>query len=108
LRRSRTRISSTHEATGKAAPVASPSLSPESEAIRAELGGAILRALEGLPERLRTIVLMRDVEQLTSEEACNILGVSETNQRVLLHRARVQLRAALEPHLARRQEHPSC
>ncbi len=57
-------------------------------------------ALEALPEAQRTVVTLRDVEGWDSEEVCNALGLSETNQRVLLHRGRSKLRAALERHLA--------
>jgi len=57
------------------------------------------QALEALPPKLRQIIVMRDVEGLSSEEACNILGVSETNQRVLLHRARSRVRRGLEKYL---------
>ena len=42
---------------------------------------------------------MRDLEGFPSEETCNALDISETNQRVLLHRARAKVRAALEEHL---------
>jgi len=57
------------------------------------------QAIEALPPKLRQIIVMRDVEGLSSEEACNILGISETNQRVLLHRARSRVRKALEKYL---------
>ncbi len=61
-----------------------------------ELRKRLLTALEQLPERLRTVLVMRDIEGLDSAEVCNVLGVSETNQRVLLHRARTRMRALLE------------
>ena len=57
------------------------------------------QAIEALPGKLRQIIVMRDVEGLSSDEACNILGISETNQRVLLHRARSRVRKALEKYL---------
>ncbi len=56
------------------------------------------RALEQLPERQRAVVQLRDVEGLSSEAVCALLDVSEVHQRVLLHRARTKLRAALEDH----------
>lgn len=69
---------------------------PEDLALRKEAREAIDRELQTLPETQRTVVVLRDVEGWTSEEVCNVLGVSETNQRVLLHRGRMRLRAALE------------
>jgi len=59
------------------------------------------RALEQLPERQRAVVQLRDVEGLSSEEVCAVLDLSEVHQRVLLHRARTKLRAALEDHFGR-------
>jgi RNA polymerase sigma-70 factor (ECF subfamily) len=56
-------------------------------------------ALGGLPERQRDVVTLRDVDGLTSGEVCDLLGISEANQRVLLHRGRSRLRAALEAEL---------
>jgi len=53
-------------------------------------------ALERLPPRQRAVVLLRDVDGLSSEEVCLALEISEGNQRVLLHRGRSQLRRALE------------
>lgn len=80
---------------------------PDEIALSSELGGRIREAIDALPERLRAIVIMRDVEGLTAEDVCTILEVSETNQRVLLHRGRSRLRAALEPYLTDRGR-PSC
>ncbi|HKQ57078.1 MAG TPA: sigma-70 family RNA polymerase sigma factor [Candidatus Eisenbacteria bacterium] len=53
-------------------------------------------ALEGLPVAQRQVVLLRDVEGLGSDEVCNILELSGTNQRVLLHRGRARIRRALD------------
>jgi len=64
-----------------------------------ETMGVIGGAIAGLPPTQREVIRMRDVEGLSSKEACNVLGISETNQRVLLHRARSRVRRALERHL---------
>jgi RNA polymerase sigma-70 factor (ECF subfamily) len=53
-------------------------------------------ALRDLPPRQRQIVLLRDVEGLTHDEACAVLGISAGNQRLLLHRGRARLREILE------------
>jgi RNA polymerase sigma-70 factor, ECF subfamily len=52
--------------------------------------------IEKLPEMQRLVITMRDVDGLSSEEVRSALEISETNQRVLLHRARAKVRAALE------------
>lgn len=57
--------------------------------------------LRRMPERQRVIVLLRDTLEWSAEEVCNALAISETNQRVLLHRARTRLRASLAAHLER-------
>ena len=69
---------------------------PEAGALNREVAGLIDQALDGLPERQRLIVQMRDIQGMSSAEACAALAVSEQNQRVLLHRGRAALRAALE------------
>jgi len=56
-------------------------------------------ALEALPENQRRCVLLRDVEGLSGEETCNILGLEETNVRVLLHRGRARVRRALDAYV---------
>jgi len=57
----------------------------------------ILRsALEQLPARQRTVVVLRDVEGLTSDEVCSVLGISGGNQRILLHRGRSRMRELLD------------
>jgi RNA polymerase sigma-70 factor (ECF subfamily) len=56
-------------------------------------------ALDTLPARQREVVTLRDVEAMSSEEVCQVLGISEANQRVLLHRGRTKLRQMLETEL---------
>jgi RNA polymerase sigma-70 factor (ECF subfamily) len=56
-------------------------------------------AIAALPEQQRQVIELRDVEGWSSEEVRNVLELSETNQRVLLHRARSKVRAALEAYL---------
>jgi RNA polymerase sigma-70 factor (ECF subfamily) len=60
---------------------------------------ALRTALDELPPRQREIVVLRDVEGLSSEDVCSVLGVTEGNQRVLLHRGRSRLRSLLEDEL---------
>jgi RNA polymerase sigma-70 factor (ECF subfamily) len=69
-----------------------PDAKLESDAVRAVL----LEAIADLPPRQRDVITLRDVLGYSSAEARNILDVSETNQRVLLHRARSKVRGALE------------
>jgi RNA polymerase sigma-70 factor, ECF subfamily len=59
----------------------------------------IAGAIEALPPAQRLVLSLRDVEGWSAEEVCKVLELSETNQRVLLHRARAKVRAALERHL---------
>lgn len=73
---------------------------PEALVERREVRDAIASGLEELPDAQRAVVTLRDLEGWTSEEVCNALGLSESNQRVLLHRGRGRLRAVLEKVLA--------
>ena len=69
---------------------------PEDAAVAAEVRRELRTALDELPARQRTVVELRDVHGLTSDEVCERLGVSPANQRILLHRGRARLRARLE------------
>jgi RNA polymerase sigma-70 factor, ECF subfamily len=71
---------------------------PERLAGNAEAIQLLDQELRQLPERQRFVVVLRDTLGWTAEEVCNALDVNETNQRVLLHRARTRLRARLETH----------
>jgi RNA polymerase sigma-70 factor (ECF subfamily) len=76
---------------------------PDERLARAETQAVMLEAISALPPRQREVITLRDLSGLSAEEACNVLGLSETNQRVLLHRARAKVRAALEDHLQEEQ-----
>ena len=69
---------------------------PEERIISQETMTRIQEAIDILPPRQREVITLRDIEGCSSDEACNLLGVSEVNQRVLLHRARSRVRRALE------------
>ncbi len=73
---------------------------PESAVQSAETLAVIHDAIETLPPAQRTVILLRDIEGWDGPQVSNALDITETNQRVLLHRARSKVRAALEEHLA--------
>jgi len=80
---------------------AAPSASdvPERVLLSQEARAIVDAALATLPVSQRLVVTLRDVQGFSAEEACELLGVSEANQRVLLHRARGRVRSALEDYL---------
>ncbi|HXY43162.1 MAG TPA: sigma-70 family RNA polymerase sigma factor [Acidimicrobiales bacterium] len=61
-----------------------------------EMAAKIQDLVAQLPESQRQVVTLRDIEGLSSREVCDLLGLSEGNQRVLLHRGRTRVRAMLE------------
>jgi RNA polymerase sigma-70 factor, ECF subfamily len=73
-------------------------INPEAELLTSETMGVLDGAVKLLPEAQRLVITMRDVNEWTPDEVCNALGISETNQRVLLHRARSKVRGILENH----------
>lgn len=68
---------------------------PEQRVLAAELRALLFAAIDGLPPRQRTVVVLRDVVGLAPMEVSELLELSEGNQRVLLHRGRARLRAEL-------------
>jgi RNA polymerase sigma-70 factor (ECF subfamily) len=71
---------------------------PEQRALDAETLETIQRAVDRLPPDQREVLTMRDLLGWSASEVCDALEVSDTNQRVLLHRARSKVRTALERH----------
>jgi RNA polymerase sigma-70 factor, ECF subfamily len=73
---------------------------PEDRLLASETRAVISKAIDELPGLQRAVVSMRDVEGWSSEEVQEALGISASNQRVLLHRGRQRVRAALAEYLA--------
>lgn len=73
---------------------------PEMWVISGETRQQIETAIAALPLAQRTVITLRDIEGWPSDEVCNMLEISETNQRVLLHRARSRVRRALESYFS--------
>lgn len=69
---------------------------PERDLLDAEAREIVQAAMAALPDAQREVMTLRDVEGWSAEEVCNALGITETNHRVLLHRARSKVRRALE------------
>jgi RNA polymerase sigma-70 factor (ECF subfamily) len=69
-------------------------ITQDRETLRVAMG-----AIAALPPAQQTVIRMRDLEGSSAEEVCTALDISAANQRVLLHRARSRVRAALEGHL---------
>ena len=69
---------------------------PLDQVLDEELGGVIRQALLDLPEKYRLVVVLRDVEGFSTQEAAEILELTPTNIKVRLHRARLFLREALK------------
>jgi RNA polymerase sigma-70 factor (ECF subfamily) len=78
---------------------APPSPWADARLMAAETLALAQRAIDALPPIQKQVILLRDVEGCSPEEVCEALGLSDGNQRVLLHRARAGVRAALESHL---------
>lgn len=75
--------------------IAAPTCGPEEDAVKAELRRVLERAVDALPEVLRTAFVLRDIENLTTAEAADCLRIPEETVKTRLHRARVFLRQSL-------------
>ena len=76
-----------------------PSEWPEDVLAERETLAVVFAEIERLPPAQRSVITMRDVQGCSPDEVCAVLEISDGNQRVLLHRARSRVRAALELHL---------
>ncbi len=74
---------------------------PDARVESQEMVALVQEALATLPEAQRSVMSLRDVDGWDSDEVCELLGISEGNQRVLLHRARSKVRGYLEQKLGR-------
>jgi RNA polymerase sigma-70 factor (ECF subfamily) len=73
---------------------------PESATEAAELQRVVAEAVRRLPPRQAIVVTLRDIEGFGSDEVAELMGISDANQRVLLHRGRASVRAVLEEYLS--------
>ena len=72
---------------------------PEDQALRAELQRVVREAIQALPEIYKTVLLLRDIEGLSTAETAEVLGVSEDVVKTRLHRARLAVRQKLDSYL---------
>lgn len=73
---------------------------PEADLLTGETRKVILDAIDALPAAQREVLVLRDLDGLGAAETCHILGLTDTNQRVLLHRARSRVRMTLARYFA--------
>ena len=76
-----------------------PPALPEQRLLARETLDRVRAAIDRLPSRQRSVIVLRDIGGFSAEEVCATLEVSEANQRVLLHRARAKVRDELERYL---------
>lgn len=72
---------------------------PEDEYLRGELKAVIRDAIAGLPDIYRSVILLRDMEELSTEETAQVLDVSQEVVKTRLHRARLAIRQKLDEYL---------
>ena len=72
---------------------------PDDQAIQSQLRALLDSAIQQLPDIYRAVIVLRDVEELSTEETAGVLGISEENVKTRLHRARLAVRQSLDQHL---------
>ncbi len=72
---------------------------PDEQALRGELRGVILKAIDGLPEIYRSVIQLRDIEELSTEETAQTLDITVEVVKTRLHRARLAVRQKLDEYL---------
>jgi len=78
------------------APISWQFSKPEDIIANEELAARLEQTIQALPEQKRLVITMYDIEGISSEDVCNILQISASNFRVLLHRARMELYLVVE------------
>jgi RNA polymerase sigma-70 factor, ECF subfamily len=72
---------------------------PDGKALQSEMKGLLEKAIRELPEMYRSVILLRDMEELSTQEAAQILDVSDDVVKTRLHRARLAIRQTLDEYL---------
>jgi RNA polymerase sigma-70 factor (ECF subfamily) len=88
-----------HDGGGRKLEIADWSALPDDQVLRAELRAVIDAAIQERPDIYRAVILLRDVEELTTEEAAQVLDVSQEVVKTRLHRARLAIRQKLDAYL---------
>lgn len=84
--------------------IADNGILPYDEVLRSEMNAALQQAIRRLPPNYRSVILLRDIEELSTEETSEILDITTDVVKQRLHRGRLALRKLLEAQLALREE----
>ena len=83
--------------------IADAGILPYDEVLRSEMNAVMKTAMQSLPPSFRSVILLRDMEELSTEETADILGVTTDVVKQRLHRARLALKKLVEEHMAVRE-----
>ena len=88
-----------HQEDGRKLEIADWSALPEDQALRAELRETVHAAIQGLPEIYKAVMMLRDIEELSTEETAEVLDISIEAVKTRLHRARLAVRQKLDEYM---------